>query len=89
MPLSDEDSHIISGTTEHQLKILLSVGEGHSTPLLHVEGPHRLWLRKLQQFYYSLRLLPEGTEGVGAKEADEEGGEGMWNAGLKLVANTV
>lgn len=76
VPLNDTDSHIISGSTEPQLKLLHSLGEGCSTPLLHVEGPHRLWLRKLQQFYYSLRLLPEGTEGGGAEEAVEEGGEG-------------
>lgn len=49
---------MIGGNSDKQLKLLdcLNVeGLSHDL-LLHVEGPHRLWLKKTQQYYFTLRL---------------------------------
>lgn len=39
--------------------------------VLHVEGPHLLWLQKVPLFYYSLRLLP--TSNKSDKETEDDG----------------
>lgn len=57
------EGFIISGNSSKQLKLLERLEcEGLSDDVfLHVEGPHRLWLKKARQYYFTLRLS-EGSE---------------------------
>ena len=55
-------SYLISGTTRQQKDLLHSLKDAQDI-LLYVEGPHRLWLHSVQQFYYTLRLSKEMVEG--------------------------
>lgn len=54
----DEEGCIIGGNSSKQLKLLERLeSEGLSQDtFLHVEGPHRLWLKKAKQHYFTLRL---------------------------------
>ena len=49
---------MICGNSDKQLKLLdcLNVEGSSQDLLLHVEGPHRLWLKKMKQYYFTLRL---------------------------------
>ena len=49
---------MIGGNSDKQLERLKFFG-GQSLPhetFLHVEGPHRLWMKKYKQFYFTLRI---------------------------------
>ncbi len=57
VPETAENSFIIGASNGSQRDKLNSLTEkdDSSNLLLHVEGPHRLWLQKVPVFYYSLR----------------------------------
>ena len=57
MSLSDE-GFILSGHSETQLQLLHGLRCEESRLLLHVEGPHRIWINKSPVHYFSLRLAP-------------------------------
>ena len=50
---------LLSASTELQVKRLQSIGDPNEL-LFHIEGPHRLWLRKVKQHYFSLKLSRRG-----------------------------
>ena len=57
VPESVDDSFIIEATNRQQREKLRSLKHSNGgNLLLHVEGPHRLWLQKVPIFYYSLRM---------------------------------
>ena len=62
------------------MQLLESLGSrdlhGEGPLLLHIEGPHLLWMLRNQQFYYSVRLGRRrgGDEGTKMTEEEEEGG---------------
>ena len=53
--LTDNSPFLLSASTLSQLKLLQSITKPGDL-LFHVEGPHRLWLRKIKQHYFSLKL---------------------------------
>ena len=57
-PQNANDSFILGATNQSQRVLLSSLGTA-SNLLLHVEGPHRLWVQKVPVFYYSLRMLDQ------------------------------
>lgn len=63
--MSNDEGFIIGGNSGKQLKLLEQLeNEGLSRDtFLHVEGPHRLWLKKTKQYYFTLRLS-EAREGL-------------------------
>ena len=54
MQASSGGGFVVSAHTGAQLSLLQSLADLQGQ-LLHVEGPHRIWMNKTQQFYYSLR----------------------------------
>lgn len=63
MPGEGSEGFIVGGNSSKQLQLLERLeSEGLSQDtFLHVEGPHRLWLKKTKQYYFTLRLS-EGKE---------------------------
>lgn len=64
-------SFVMSASSKKQVKLLEQ--SYFTNDVLHVEGPHLLWLQKLPLFYYSLRLLPAVTDDVPKDEDDIDG----------------
>ena len=64
-----ESPFLLSASTGLQVKRLQSIEETGGL-LFHVEGPHRLWLRSIQQHYYSLKMSKQDS-------SDEHMDEGM------------
>ena len=58
VPIGEEE-FIYSCHSALQWKRLATLGDKDLSRgvFLHVEGPHRLWLKKVPQFYFSLRLF--------------------------------
>ncbi|XP_011404145.1 PREDICTED: evolutionarily conserved signaling intermediate in Toll pathway, mitochondrial-like [Amphimedon queenslandica] len=56
----DTDSFVIAASSKKQVTFLKSSSFSEET-VLHVDGPHLMWLQKMPLFYYSLRLLPTST----------------------------
>lgn len=78
MPEDDGDEGlIICGNSVKQLQHLEDLGHEDlsSTTLLHVEGPHRLWIKKKPQHYFTLRIS-EGKE-VLSKAGGDLSNEGV------------
>ena len=63
----DAMDFVIGGNSLKQLQLLERLeGEGLSEgTFLHVEGPHRLWLKKMRQYYFTIRLS-EAKEDISA-----------------------
>ena len=71
---NSDQSFILASSTQRQLRRLQNLPNLKGR-LLHVEGPHRFWLKKIPQYYYTLELsgqppaewlevLHEGNEGT-------------------------
>lgn len=58
--ITDNSPFLLSASTESQVKLLRSINKPEDL-LFHVEGPHRLWLRKIKQHYFSLKLSRRDT----------------------------
>lgn len=65
MPETDDVGRfIIAGNSELQVKLLDQLERVGLSPsaLLHVEGPHRIWLKRVPQFYFSLRVSGDSKQ---------------------------
>ena len=51
---------VMSASTQEQIDLLKSLGNLKDR-VLHIEGPHRLWLKKTPVHYFSLTLLNNPT----------------------------
>ena len=60
VPEFPDSPFTLSAMSEKQQKFLDSL-ISTSDLLLHVEGPHRLWLQKIPIFYYSLRVSDQSN----------------------------
>ena len=69
VPETINDSFIIGASNAPQREKLNSLAETTDTSslLLHVEGPHRLWLQKVPVFYYSLRVSNQSEQETDGK----------------------
>ena len=63
---------IIGASSQKQIQILKSL-RVISNALLHIEGPHRLWLQKLPVFYYSLRLAFSDAQEILEVDSEDDG----------------
>ena len=54
---------VLSASSAAQLRLLESLDDLQNA-LLCVEGPHRIWMKKTEQLYYSVTLSPWRTEDV-------------------------
>ena len=55
------DDFVLSASSAAQRKLLQSL-DVLENALLCVEGPHRIWIKKTEQLYYSVTLLPWQTD---------------------------
>jgi signaling intermediate in Toll pathway protein len=55
MPQSEEGPFVLAACNKEQVKFMESINV--MDEMLHVEGPHRIWLQKQPLFYYSLCLI--------------------------------
>lgn len=65
--VSLDETFIVSGSTRAQVELLRSLSDMEGE-LLHVEGPHRLWLKDMQLLYYSLRLSSNSQHNTEERE---------------------
>eukprot|EP00731_Ephydatia_muelleri_P028927 Em0020g571a len=59
--IKGSDDFVLSASSAAQRKLLESL-DTLENALLCVEGPHRIWMKKTEQFYYSVTLLPRQAD---------------------------
>lgn len=72
VPEDGVKEYVLSGHSVQQCKRLVTLKDNDLSRgmFLYVEGPHRIWLKKLAQFYFTLRI--SGAEEL-LTELDTEG----------------
>ena len=65
---SEQASFVLAAYSQNQIKTLESIKINElETGILHVEGPHRIWLQKQLLFYYSVCLINKKKVQLGSE----------------------